>query len=199
MHSMKSIDFQFLVSLCGPSLPFARHYWCWNLYWLSGFLFIFILIQILKLISIWRLIIFSSKIYWLSQLADDSNLTEILILSMALSWGFTLIFVICEPGEYVTKHFFAFGEEFEQCDWYMLPIKLRRLYLIFLLDTQQSIHIECYGRILCTRDTLKKVIKFLLWCRINSICPYRPVRAIWNLKFLRKYYSWGVRVMLNFK
>lgn len=67
--------------------------------------------------------------------------------------------MVCEPGEHVTQEFSAFDNQLElECCWYILPIELKRLYLIFLLDTQQSINIQCYGRILCTRDTLRKVI-----------------------------------------
>lgn len=119
-------------------------------YLLVECIFAFILKQTSKLAKLW--------FFRLRQLDNNSNMTEILILSMASSWGFTLIFVVCEPGEYVTKEFDAFGKELGQCDWHSLPNKLRRLYLIFLLDTQQSINIECYGRILCIRDTFKKVV-----------------------------------------
>lgn len=92
------------------------------------------------------------------QVSSDANLTEIMVLSMAVSWTFTFIFMVCEPGEHVTQDFNAFDKEVEQCYFYMLQNPMKRLYLIFLLDTQQSINIQCYGRILCTRNTLKQVI-----------------------------------------
>lgn len=93
------------------------------------------------------------------QLENGANPTEIVILSVTLSSTFTYMLMICEPGEHVTKHFDSFGEEFEQCYWHLLPIFARRLYLIFLLDSQKMVYIECYGRISCTRDTLKKVLQ----------------------------------------
>lgn len=91
---------------------------------------------------------------------NGSNLTEIMVLSIAVSWTFTFILMVCEPGEHVTQEFNAFDQQVEQCYFYLLPYGLKRLYLIFLLDTQQPINIQCYGRILCTRDTLKQVIVF---------------------------------------
>lgn len=37
---------------------------------------------------------------------------------------------------------------------------MQRLYLIFILNSQQPTHIRGYGGILCTRDNFKMVICF---------------------------------------
>ena len=66
--------------------------------------------------------------------------------------------LVCEPGERVTEAFERFENDLKKYDWHLLSTEVGRLYLIFLLDTQQSINIQCFGGILCTRDTLKKVI-----------------------------------------
>ena len=67
--------------------------------------------------------------------------------------------IICEPGERVTDQFDQFGQEVGRCEWNMLPIEMQRMYLIFLSDTQQPVHIGGYGGILCARDTFKRVIQ----------------------------------------
>ena len=66
-------------------------------------------------------------------------------------------FVMCESGEQVTDKFEQFGEEFERCDWYKLPIEIQRMYLIFLSDTQQPKTIQSYGGVVCSRETCKRV------------------------------------------
>lgn len=89
---------------------------------------------------------------------DDSKPIEIAITSLFLVWEFVLIFLICEPGERVTNQFGLFGAELKRCNWYVLSIDMQRMYVTFLLDTQQSINIQSYGGIQCTRETLKTVI-----------------------------------------
>lgn len=77
------------------------------------------------------------------------------------------ILMICEPGEWVAAHFEGFSKKLEQCNWHLLPIDIKRLYLIFLIDTQQPINIQCYGGILCTRDTFKKVALIINFDAVN--------------------------------
>lgn len=74
-----------------------------------------------------------------------------------LSSAFLLSIIICEPAQWVTNNFEQCGDVLEECDWYLLPIELQRLYLIFLLDAQQPVHIQCYGGVVCSRETFKKV------------------------------------------
>lgn len=91
--------------------------------------------------------------------ADDSaKPVEIIISVLIVFWTFFATSLVCESGEQMTGAFVRFYEELNQCDWYMFPSDVSRLYLTFLLNVEQSINIQCYGRILCTRDTLKKVI-----------------------------------------
>lgn len=74
-----------------------------------------------------------------------------------LFWVMTYNFLLCELGQWVTNGFDRFGDELDGCDWHLWPIELQRLYLIFLLDTQQPTYTQCFGGILCSRDTFKKV------------------------------------------
>lgn len=72
-----------------------------------------------------------------------------------------LVFVsnlaICEPGQRLTDQFDLFGVELSRCDWDKLSTEMRRMYLIFLSDTQQYVNLKSYGGFACTRNTFKKV------------------------------------------
>lgn len=82
---------------------------------------------------------------------------EIGISSVALITSIGPLFVVCEFGERVDNHFNAFHDEFCQCDWYLFPIKMQRMVIIFLGTTQQPAIIQGYGNITLTRADFKKV------------------------------------------
>lgn len=96
-------------------------------------------------------------IFFFSKWDDNLNLVVILFISLILPWTFGLNMTICEPGQRVTDQFNHFREEVVRCEWNNLSIKMRRMYLIFLTDSQQPKHIRSYGGILCTRNTFKQV------------------------------------------
>lgn len=94
---------------------------------------------------------------FISWKANNSKLVEVSTSLFVASWTYIVILLNCESGERVSNAFERFYEEQERCDWHLLSIDTKRLYLTFLLDTQHSIHFKCYGRILCTRETFKTV------------------------------------------
>lgn len=89
---------------------------------------------------------------------QKSKMIDIITNAVIAVLTFVFLFIACEPGERVTEAFEQFDDELIQCNWYTLPIGIQRLYSIFLVNTQQSINIQCYGEILCTRETSKNVI-----------------------------------------
>lgn len=91
------------------------------------------------------------------KLDENSKPIEIVIQSLFVPVVFGFIIILCEPGERVTNQFEMFGEELERRTWYKLPIDMQRIYVIFLVNTQQDLSIGCYGGTQCTRETLKKV------------------------------------------
>lgn len=111
---------------------------------------------------------------------ENSKLFENMILSNLILIAFTVILIVCEPGERVTNQFEQFGVNLDQCKWNKLPIEMQRIYLIFLSDAQQPKYIRSYGGIVCTRETFKQacilvyyndndhfvsnIIKFILYC-----------------------------------
>lgn len=74
--------------------------------------------------------------------------------------SFTLIYLLCELGEKVTSCFGVFNVELYRCHWYLFPIEVQRMLVIFMSDTQQPIFIRSYGNIMCTRKVFKKVVIF---------------------------------------
>lgn len=66
--------------------------------------------------------------------------------------------MLCEPAMMMTNRFEVFGEKVAECDWYLLPIKMQRMYCIFLLETQSPIVLCSYGGITCERNTSKLVL-----------------------------------------
>lgn len=84
-------------------------------------------------------------------------LLEIFIGLLILMWAYGALFLVCEPGQRVTNQFEMFSEELQRCDWDELPIEMRRMYLIFLSDTQQPVNIACFFNVICSRETFKKV------------------------------------------
>lgn len=103
---------------------------------------------------------------------DDVSKLFIMIISMIVLWIFGLNLLICEIGERVTAQFEQFGMEFARCDWSKLPLGMQRMYLIFLLNTQQRNHIQSYGNIMYTRETFKQVLFDLMTGTCRSSCEF---------------------------
>lgn len=89
---------------------------------------------------------------------DDSNNVETFGLVILPFMILAYIFLLCEPGMMMTGRFEMFGEELGRCAWYLFPVELQRVYMVFLSDVQNSIRISCYGNITCERDTSKRVL-----------------------------------------
>lgn len=72
-------------------------------------------------------------------------------------WSFAICAFFCEFGEMVTSQFNSYDAEIYRCGWYLLPIKMQKMYLIFKSNTQHPIIIRGFGNILCTREIFKEV------------------------------------------
>lgn len=80
-------------------------------------------------------------------------------------WTFATVFAICELGENVTHRFNVFDEKLDDSDWFLYPIEMQRLFLIFLSGSQQPTIIQGYANTVCTRVAFKNV-RFALVKRI---------------------------------
>lgn len=104
-----------------------------------------------------KCLIFLLSLKW----ENDWIFIELITTGVIVFWAFALSFLACEIGQWVTNQYNVLGDELTAINWYSLPIELQRTYLVFLLDTQQPIHIESYGGIVSSRETFKKVGGFL--------------------------------------
>lgn len=113
---------------------------------------------------------------------QNANLVEMTFFVAAIAevfWSFAFIFFICECGEGVTSQFNNFDDKLCECKWYLFPMDMQKLYLIFMINTQQPTHISCYGNILCVREMFKKVRPFTYLLKSNKL--YFDM-WIWHLK-----------------
>lgn len=81
---------------------------------------------------------------------------------MLVQWAFSLLGTFCEFGEMVTKQYDKFYDELCRINWYLLPIEIRKILIIVLIETQRPTIIKGYGNIPCTREAFKMVYK--LFC-----------------------------------
>lgn len=72
-------------------------------------------------------------------------------------WQIITICAFGEVGEMVTKQFGLFNTMLGQCNWYLYPLKMQQMLVIFTLEVQQPTHIRGFGNRLCARDTFKRV------------------------------------------
>lgn len=73
-------------------------------------------------------------------------------------WSFAMCAFFCEFGAMVTEQFDVFDDEIYFCNWYLLPIKMQKMHLIFIQNTQEPAVIRGYANIRCTREIFKMVI-----------------------------------------
>lgn len=95
-------------------------------------------------------------------------ITAIQTLSLFF-WSFFFVTIFCMLGEMVTNQFNRFHEEMCQLNWYLYPLEMQGLYLIFIAHTQHPAAIYGYGNIVCARGTFKAVTKSLKWFERNTI------------------------------
>lgn len=72
-------------------------------------------------------------------------------------WSFAICAFFCEFGEMVTTASNAYDADVYCCGWYLLPIKMQKMYLIFKSNTQHPMIIRGYANIKCTREIFKEV------------------------------------------
>lgn len=69
----------------------------------------------------------------------------------------TLFFFFCEFGGRVDHQFDAINVEFYQYNWYLFPIELQQMLVVFMSGIQQPMIIRGYANTELTREAFKKV------------------------------------------
>lgn len=67
--------------------------------------------------------------------------------------------MFCFFGDEVTNRFIEISDSIYDLNWYMLPIRERRLMSVMMLVTQKPVYLEGIANIQCTRENFKKVLK----------------------------------------
>lgn len=70
------------------------------------------------------------------------NLIALVRIVFMLLWSFAFQIMVCELGEWVNNKFELFNETLVQCDWYLLPLELQRMYVMILVISQQQIIVQ---------------------------------------------------------
>lgn len=66
--------------------------------------------------------------------------------------------LLCELGERMAGQWQAFNDALSQCDWYLFPMEMQRMFVILTVNAQQFKLIQGFGNLPCIRETVKRVI-----------------------------------------
>lgn len=66
-------------------------------------------------------------------------------------------FTACEIGQQINYAFAGIYSTVDHLNWYLLPIKLKRIFPMIIGITQQPIEMECFGSVTCVRPVFKDV------------------------------------------
>lgn len=92
----------------------------------------------------------------LFQIYDPSNYSNLVFIILLMFWSFVQIFVLCDSSERVTGRFDEI-DMYNQCDWYLFPMRIQRFLPTVIASTQQSVVLNALGYIPCKRETFKRV------------------------------------------
>lgn len=81
----------------------------------------------------------------------------LLIPAIELFWAFSLVFICCELAGRVGNEFVDVNYLIDQFNWYLFPLKVQQLLPILMINAQEEVGFECFGSLLCNRETFKKV------------------------------------------
>lgn len=68
-----------------------------------------------------------------------------------------LVFFTCDFPQRFTSECDRVNDVTDQFNWYSFPNEVQHMLPMIILITQQPISIECFGSVMCSRDTFKKV------------------------------------------
>lgn len=74
-------------------------------------------------------------------------------------YSFILLFILCELGERLPIGFEEIGNEINNMNWYLFPIKIQRMIPTMQIMAQQDVQLMAFGNLPCSRETFKRVIK----------------------------------------
>lgn len=102
-----------------------------------------------------------------------------------MCWSFILLFLFCEGGEQLTGEYNKLDEALCQCKWYLYPIVMQKMLLIFMPNTQAPMLIQSYGNLVCARNSFKTVKTS------NSSLFFEIISSFFYI-FVSSDNSWGI-------
>lgn len=94
--------------------------------------------------------------------------TAWLTVLLMMSWSFGLLYFKCELGERLNNKFEQFNDAVNQCDWYLFPFEVQRMFITMVMNAQQSIRAHGFGNISSSRETFQKVNEEIFQMEENS-------------------------------
>lgn len=85
------------------------------------------------------------------------NIMSTLVLIVCGVFGLVIVFVECELGQRMSNEFGGIGFTIDKLDWYLFPIDVQRMLCVIIANAQQTISLECFGSMTCTRELFKQV------------------------------------------
>lgn len=91
---------------------------------------------------------------------EADNLVVFVVPFFELFWSFGLVFITCELAGRVSSKFDDVDATVAQFKWYLFPYDVQKLLPTIISNAQQEVGIECFGSVLCNRETFQKVRPF---------------------------------------
>lgn len=92
-----------------------------------------------------------------SQFLDDYAI--MMAVWLELFWAFAIVFTLCEFGHRIGNTYEEIDYEIGQFAWYSFPVEMWRMLPTLIFGVQQSVGINAFGIISCSREDFKKVNK----------------------------------------
>lgn len=80
-----------------------------------------------------------------------------IVMLIATVGAFGLVFFTCEIGQRFTTEFDTINGVIDQFKWYAFPFEVQRMLPVIITIAQQEVAVECFGSVMCLRESLKKV------------------------------------------
>lgn len=84
----------------------------------------------------------------------------VLLLFVMGIFALALVFIICELGQRMSDTFDEIDSTLDKSDWYLFPIEIKRMLPMIIANAQEPVSLECFGSIICSRNTFKNVTCF---------------------------------------
>lgn len=74
-----------------------------------------------------------------------------------LFFSLAILLASCELSGRLSNEFDDMNDLVEDIDWYLLPIKIQKIWPMIMMNAQQPVGFKSFGSYVCNRDTYKKV------------------------------------------